>query len=215
MRKFEFDVTRHDLAGAMSNIFDGQELCQLHELLNVTIPCVDFAGDQKLIYHRVAYANLKWEFLPLFKQFVLDVIRPRFSEPIIYQKVPTLRFQLPKNKGVGAFHRDADYGHSPDEINFYVPLTEARGTNTIWTESKPGEKDWSPFEPMQYGEIMEWDGANLAHGNCTNTTGKTRVSIDLRVMPLRLYDEADGARRRTAHLGKRFVVGEYFAICED
>ena len=33
-----------------------------------------------------------------------------------------------------------------------------------------------------YGECIQWDGSNLTHGNHINKTGKTRVSVDFRVM---------------------------------
>ena len=41
-------------------------------------------------------------------------------EKIVYQAKPTLRVQFPGNKAVGGWHRDRDYNHPIDEINFWV-----------------------------------------------------------------------------------------------
>ena len=89
------------------------------------------------------------------------------------QRPPTLRLQ----PGPSAFtvrpHRDAEYGHQPGELNFWVPLTDAvchtglklsrsqagllltrfeprlgqaRTRTTLWAETEPGAADYQPFE---------------------------------------------------------------------
>ena len=43
-------------------------------------------------------------------------------------------------------HCDADYHHSSNEINFWLPRTACFGSNTLWSESTPGAEDFHPFE---------------------------------------------------------------------
>ena len=85
------------------------------------------------------------------------------------------------NLAVGAFHRDSDYSHNSNEVNIFLPLTNAYGNNTIWVESEFGKEDFAPMN-TNYGEIHIWDGANLKHGNKLNDTELTRVSFDFRVL---------------------------------
>ena len=80
------------------------------------------------------------------------------------------------NLAVGGYHKDRDYNHSEHEINFFVPLTEAFDSNTVWVESEEDKGDFSPME-ASYGEYYMWNGANLTHGNKKNDTGRTRVSF--------------------------------------
>ena len=52
---------------------------------------------------------------------------------------------LPTTNGVatGRPHRDCDYSqHEPAEINFWVPLTDVWGANSLQLESVPGAGDF-------------------------------------------------------------------------
>ena len=54
-----------------------------------------------------------------FEKFVRTEI-PKFfnNESFVYQRVPTFRVQHPNNLSVHYWHKDKDYSHSTDEINF-------------------------------------------------------------------------------------------------
>ena len=41
----------------------------------------------------------------------------------------------------------------------------------------------------EVGEFVEWDGANTMHGNKTNTTGVSRVSIDFRIISVEDFNK--------------------------
>jgi ectoine hydroxylase-related dioxygenase (phytanoyl-CoA dioxygenase family) len=69
-----------------------------------------------------------------------------------------------------------------------MPLTKAYGTNSLWIESCPGKKDYSPVS-LNYGDILQFDGANLYHGTEVNKTGQTRVSLDFRILPKKILLE--------------------------
>ncbi len=123
------------------------------------------------------------KFYETFDRFIRDIIRPHYRDSIYYQKKPTHRILYADVSGVSRFHRDRDYGHNVEEINFFVPLTKAFGTNTLWLESADGKEDFKPMELIP-GEFLRFDGANLKHGAKVNTTGKTRVSFDFRILPM-------------------------------
>ena len=91
---------------------------------------------------------------------------------IVYQKRPTFRVCLPNNLAVGGRHCDADYNHPEEEINYWVPLTPAFGTNAFFTESDPGKGDFHPFpRTLDVGEILRFWGNKCEHYNELNTTG--------------------------------------------
>ena len=121
-------------------------------------------------------------FYDTYERFIREVIRPQYDEPIYYQKKPTNRILYRDTPGVSRFHRDRDYGHSTDEINYFVPQTRAFATNTVWIESEEGKEDFSPME-LNAGQFARFNGASLLHGAKVNETGKTRVSFDFRVIP--------------------------------
>ena len=152
------------------------------------------AGSQHSLYKNMEQATLYKrlyekldsregkDFYQCYERFIREVIRSQFNEPIYYQKKPTHRILFLNNPGESRFHRDRDYGHSTAEINYLVPQTRAFDTNTFWLESEEGKEDFRPVE-MQIGDFVRFNGASLKHGAKVNTTGKSRVSFDFRVIP--------------------------------
>ena len=167
--------------------------------------------DQSQPLHRAFYdamdADRNQIFTNLYKNFIKEVICPRYDYPIIFQRFPTFRIHQPSNIAVFGWHRDRDYNHNPQEINYYLPITAAFGTNTFWHESKPDKGDYCPME-AEYGEAVEWDGSNCRHGNKTNDTGKTRVSFDFRILSRKVYDTSKPKKSITQ--GTSFEIGNYF-----
>ena len=142
-----------------------------------------------------------------------DVIKPRFGEKIVYQKIPTFRVHLPGNIAVGEFHKDkyyrnVEWANKVKEINYFVPLTKAYDTNTIWVESEEDRGDFTPME-CEYGGCIEWDASNLNHGNKDNSTNDTRVSFDFRVIPLSRYIDSNHV---TINTKIPFGIGGYYEV---
>jgi len=93
-----------------------------------------------------------------YHDFVRGVIAPHICKSmgddrldIVYQGLPTLRVVFPATPAAADVtpcipHRDADYRHQPEEVNFWCPLTRVRGTGSLYVESRPGIADWHPFE---------------------------------------------------------------------
>jgi hypothetical protein len=161
--------------------------------------------DNNTALHDVLYTVFDGEsFLPTYRRFVQFLQGP-IGEDLVFQKKPTFRIHLPGNLSVGDYHRDRDYGHPFEEINIWVPVTEARKTATIWLESEYEKNDFHPIE-LKNGEFLIFDSA-LKHGNEINGEGYTRVSMDFRVIPKSLYSESN---RVTANRGHKLSLGHYY-----
>jgi len=203
MNKFSYDIYSYGFALLLKRAVGSEDLSVLHEELET----FNVDTDQSSKYHKIFYSlSENHQFFLNFKRFVKDEIRPLFDEDIIFQRKPTFRLHFKGNLAVGAFHRDRDYNHSMHEVNFFVPLTEAFDSNTVWVESEEGKEDFSPME-ASYGEFYMWDGANLSHGNKKNTTGSTRVSFDFRVLPKSKYTTSD---KKSVTQGVPFEIGKYY-----
>ena len=151
-------------------------------------------GRPKLSYQR--YRNkgphrdneFRDEFRYQIGRFVDEVVRPLLTNgELVYQREPVLRVQVPHHEPLGNRHRDEDYGRQPTEINLWLPLTPVFGTNSLWTETERGLRDWHPFTAPGPGHCMRFWGSQCEHFTKANTTEVTRVSLDFRVVPEDLF----------------------------
>jgi hypothetical protein len=159
--------------------------------------------------------DTKKKTLQLYDEFILHNVRPLYNESIIYQAIPTFRVCYPNNIAVGEFHKDKHYRNQSwaekvNELNYFLPITDAFDTNTIWAESKEDKGDFQPIN-CNYGEFIQWDGSNLMHGNKINKTNKCRISIDFRVIKSSKYIESD---HLTINTKIKFGIGGYYKVCE-
>ena len=81
------------------------------------------------------------------------------------------------------------------------------GNNTLWIESAPDVGDFAPVE-MKHGSFLRFNGHDARHFTRPNDTGKTRVSFDLRCVPVSLYKQHGGGVGRARDKGK---IGDYRA----
>lgn len=146
-------------------------------------------------------------FIELYQEFVKFLEREVFHEQLVYQTLPTLRIHFPNNLSVGEYHRDRNYNHPLEEVNIWVPLTQATGTATIQMESSYDAKDFRPVE-AEYGQYVIFD-SGLMHGNEVNVEGYSRVSFDFRVIPISMYKEQSGA---SINQKMRFQIGDYYSF---
>jgi len=124
----------------------------------------------------------------MFRAFVEEEVVRHFGEPAIYQADPTLRVHIAgTGRALGVPHVDADYFHQPAELNYWLPLTPCWGANTLWCESRRGAADYAPFTLQGAGRYQRFWGNQLRHFTLPNDTGSTRVSFDLRCVPLSLF----------------------------
>ena len=64
----------------------------------------------------------------------------------------------------------------------WLPFVSTCDANTLWTETDYGRGDYRPVT-VEYGQLLLFDGGLLSHGTVANTSGQTRVSMDLRIAP--------------------------------
>ena len=208
MNKINYDRNRFPFKEKLQHLFQVDNL----QTLNDSIEVLSREKDQSTKYHTLYYNWARTEeFISMYDEFILNVIKPLYNEQIVYQSIPTFRVAYPNNIAVGEYHkdkwyRDADWAVEVDEDNFFLPFTDAFDTNTIWAESQEDKGDYSPMN-CNYGEIIQWDGSNLTHGNKINTTGKARVSIDFRVMKYTNYKPSEQGSINTK---TKFQIGGYY-----
>lgn len=213
--KFLYDKEKYNFREIIEKVLGVKGLETLHLEANFSsYKLLSREEDQGTIYHKRYYDNLG-EFLNMYDLFVKDYIRPRLREPVIYQKIPTFRIHLPNNVAVGEWHKDRKYRNSDwaqkvKEMNYYLPLTRAFASNTVWAESQEDKEDFKPME-SDYGEVIEWDASNLTHGNKQNITGFTRVSVDFRVVPKTRYIDSS---HLTINTKVPFSIGGYYKECK-
>lgn len=211
---YTYDTTEFPFKSLVASVFDNHALNRLHELIpDEETPTELFTQktDSNSFLHKKFYARLHegWpELIETYQRFICEVIKPIVdSDELIYQKTPTFRAHIPNNLAVGAFHRDKDYNHPPNEINFIIPLTDCYESNTLITESEPDKMDFHQIE-MKHGQLLKFDGNNCTHGSLPNRTGVTRVSMDFRVVLPEKYDEHFSTKSMTRKM--KFVVGGYY-----
>jgi hypothetical protein len=180
-----------------------------------SLPCHPGRGvftrerDQSTIYHTSFYERFQ-ELRQLYVAFIEHVIASVLTESFCFQSIPTLRVHLPQNVAVGEFHTDGDYGHPVGEVNFWVPLTPAWSTNSIWIEKAPGTADYDPVE-LSPGHFLMFDAVQWSHGNVVNETGCSRVSFDFRCIPLSRYVHSDA---RSVNAQRKLIIGDYFEVLD-
>eukprot|EP01051_Picozoa_sp_SAG22_P017698 SAG22_NODE_2794_length_2208_cov_1.074917_1_plen_364_part_00 len=137
---------------------------------------------------------------------------PRELRELYFQGMPALRCMPPSDRRAGQPHCDRDYGHQPGQINLWLPLCSAEGANTLWVDPHPdhpqqqaGEAAATPLEG-DWGVCHRFYGNGCRHFTVPNTTGRTRVSLDLRVVPGPLYDNDHPLSRQKASGNQAFFV---------
>jgi hypothetical protein len=204
-----YDLNMYDFVNAARRLMGLRYLEDAHIYLDDN-PLLERENDQNTIFHDLFYR--RWvgsPFSEVYLDFIEDFVSGVVGESFAYQTVPTFRVQFPNNVSVGEFHRDRDYGHSTDEINFWLPLTDVTKDNTIWIQSNE-ESELTPFV-VQVGRVGIFDTSNLLHGNRVSESEKTRMSIDFRVIPESVYCPSE---KTSINTKKRFVVGDYFSWYE-
>eukprot|EP00962_Isochrysis_galbana_P053602 scaffold25052_cov110-Isochrysis_galbana.AAC.5 len=122
------------------------------------------------------------DFMALYRELVREWVAPQLgATELLYQARPIFRVLLPEHLAVGPRHRDAAYHSQPNEINYWLPFTDAHDTNSLQVESEPGAGDFAPIT-CGYGGVYRFYGNGCEHLNELNLTGATRVSLDFRVI---------------------------------
>ena len=212
MYRVNYSTTKYPFVKVLENILNTKNLSKIHKEPHFKgYKLFTREKDQGTKYHKLYYDNFNQYIKPLYESFIKKIIKPLYTENIVYQKIPTFRLHFPGNIAVGEYHkdkwyRDVKWHEEVNEMNFFLPFTKAYETNTIWVESKEDKKDYSPMI-SHYGECIQWDGSNLSHGNKKNETSTTRISVDFRVIPFSKYKPSNHGSINTK---TKFEIGGYY-----
>ncbi len=212
MKYIQYNTKKYNFKEMLSSVFSLEDLSEINENIDV----LKRDNDQSTKYHKIYYEWVKTEeFSNTYEDFIKCVVLPLYHSPIVYQKIPTFRIAYPNNIAVGEFHKDKQYrdiswAEKVSEDNFFLPFTDAFDTNTIWVETEEDKGDFIPMN-CNYGQIVKWDGSNLTHGNKINKTGKTRVSVDFRVIS---YDKYEPSDYGSINMQSKFKIGEYYGFMD-
>jgi len=218
MKKY---TSNNNFYNLISDLFKVDNLSELHKSEPNYAASDGVSGlgnDTHSFYHNLFYATLNnnWPiFIDEYKQFIRTNVLPKFTDEksLIYQTLPSFRIQYPNAKAVTTIHCDSDKNHKHPlgELNILVPVTEMIDSSTIWVESLPNLGDFSPVN-LRQNEWILWNGNRCRHFNKINKSGKTRISLDFRVLPKACYDP--DYNLQTATMKKKFVIGEYYSEME-
>jgi hypothetical protein len=170
------------------------QLSQLHEFVT---------PDAKRDIENAVYALFQTaQFQTIYDGLCAEIIERRFGGRARYQRIPSVRVQFPGAWSVN-YHTDEWYGHGHNVNNYWLPLTQVSGSNSMYVvgEAKSAllieemrNKKLSILEmnkvcglhsralEMAFGEIYVFN-AHMLHGTNVNSTAQTRVSFDFRMLP--------------------------------
>jgi hypothetical protein len=155
------------------------------------------------IHKRQQLPELDGKLRSVFTPLCEELLRLITDSDDYLQAIPNVRIHQPFNcNSVTPFHSDVLYGHSEEESNYWINLTPAFDTNSLWVvdEEQTGYLHTALKENRLSLEEFEGLAREAAqpiyapspgihtfccariHGSVLNETDTTRVSIDIRVL---------------------------------
>jgi len=175
-------------------------------------------------YHN--FIDINPLFNEVYYKFIQDYVIPLYGydNKIVFQKTPNLRISFPKRTAIGkheyenenenviGIHKDSDFGHDEDEINFIIPITEMYETNSLYYEpyidSKLPTNEYVNLS-LKKNEFFIGKLNKLLHYNKMNETGVTRISLDFRIIPYEKYmKKIDFFKNTKFELGKYYILSD-------
>jgi hypothetical protein len=197
----QFNYDEHPFTDVVAGLFGEAEL----ERLGAALAGSDHRRrqtDQASIWHRQFYDSFD-VLRGTYRDLIEHEVREYMDEPFYFQAVPTLRVHLPGEVGGSEFHTDRQFGHPVGELNFWLPLTRAWGTNSVWIERDVGDDVFVAAEAGP-GEIIVFNAVELRHGSTVNETRHTRVSFDFRCIAVSDFESSGMSQGG-------FVPGAYYS----
>jgi hypothetical protein len=154
-----------------------------------------------------------------FMKYVKNKFYPE-EEFLVIQKTPNIRIHFPYCTNIGkldtdpnsdiiGLHNDMMFGHPTTEINIIIAITDMYDTNSIYVEPYEKYDDYNDYKPLtlKNNNICLLQLNLLKHYNKINTTNKTRVSFDTRIIPYSMYKDNN---LTTATTNTKFSIGHYY-----
>ena len=190
-QRLQFDVSAYPLRDALVQCLSTPELgTKAWSRLELVHATHDSKRDKMLLLSGLLSPDRRIAFQSLYDSFVRGVIGPHLKSQGVtafyYQSFPCLRVIRPGEFSLGV-HSDVYYKFSQASVNYWIPLTQVSGTNSLVIESRPGLEDWHSLEG-DFGDVFQFWGAMCAHFTPENTTTVTRVSLDFRIILSSLFE---------------------------
>ena len=232
----EILVDQSVLSAADARAISGLE--ELHKIVPVEMTALDH-GELNEVSRRLYEQSDQFldTYRRFVRDFLADAV---VGEACAFQATPTVRCHFPNQDGFDwhpRYHSDIMLGHPPQELNVWLPVTDVSGSNSMRIAGRTGSKrvvrdsgfafpDFAagvqenaelrgacdaasaPVE-MPYGEVLLFDPQCL---HCTqfNTSDRTRISLDFRIISVSEYDAIELEYRGTGRRRMRFARGEYY-----
>lgn len=220
----EVDCRQHsaDLRGEIERILleknllrEPIELEKLHEVLSDDMKAYNFNdGVNKISTH---FYGMDKKLEAVYHQFILFLRHHFLKEAFWFQATPTIRIHCPNSENshhYPRYHSDISYGHPPEEINIWIPLTEImeghgfrlmnlQSSNTVLNQfdydftafihsaihDKGLTKDCdnlSQAVTTPFGKMLAFDSRCIHTGEPLKE--HTRISMDIRIIPNSRYE---------------------------
>ena len=239
-KKFPFSSSMIDLLIESKFLKNSVPLDKLHNYLSLEDMQVDKNQINNVI--KSLYDTNKTN-TNLYQKFMSEIIANHIGENAYIQKTPTNRFSFPFSKGMSYrdYHIDIMLGHPPEEINVWVPFTNSSLAKSfkilpleyslellkkynydmqaihfeIWNNNKlfdSLEKN-SIFVELKPGQALLFD-SRCFHASVLNKSNYTRVSMDVRIIPVRDYNNLPFTYIGTGRRKSEFITGDYYSKTE-
>jgi hypothetical protein len=187
------------------------------------------------------------EFYNLYLEFIKTIYTNYFNFPFYFQKTPTIRLHCPESKGTSPYpryHCDIGYGHPPQEVNLWMPLTspfkvQKHGFRVMDFDNSKKilskynydfsdfitdviqkndlNQHFHEFAPQVdtiLGETLAFDSRCMHTGEALNF--HTRVSIDVRIIPIASFEKEIYLFQGTGKMKSFYSPGDgYSEIASD
>lgn len=186
-------------------------------------------------------------FTACYHDFVKEAAGRHFPYPVYFQATPTVRIHCPDGENshhYPRYHTDIGYGHPPEEINIWIPLTSpqppqfhgfrrmdvAHSREVLEqfgfdfdpfieraVNDKPFDNrlnDVAPQVETPFGKFTAFDSRCIHTGEPLQI--HTRVSIDIRLMPVEDFVKLSLEYQGTGRRRMRYVPGQaYHALSSE
>jgi hypothetical protein len=182
-RLLRYDTARFPFASLAARALQVEELSALHEHRCGPRQPPSYAANVRLRQELRARLEAT-SFFSHYNELVHTVVAPLFGLKLSYSRRPQFRVHLAGSPSASMWHTDQQVIGRDDQINIWLPFGSTCSANTLWVETDYGRGDYAPVT-VGHGQMLLFDGALLSHGTVENTSGQTRVSMDLRFTPHR------------------------------
>ena len=213
VNKINYNNELYDFRPFAKECFNIEKLNDVHINNQKYDIFTEFKKDVQTWYHKKFYEYLDSDkglkMKEMYNKLIKEVILPYLDlDEALVQKFPSFRVQLPNNVAVAKIHTDNSLGHPKGEINFTYTFTEMKDTTAILIEKMPELNEFTKIEADE-NNIVSFNANLCKHYNEINDTGKTRMSMDFRILPLNYIPKEDVFSHTS---NKKFVDGGYYIL---